>query len=84
MTTQESQGMGAEDFPFYTTDPKIPSVYFNIGGTSLEDMDAAANGGPAIPSHHSPLFKIDPKPSVTRGVEATVLALLDLMPVAQK
>lgn len=84
VTTQESQGMGAEDFPFYTTDPKIPSVYFNIGGTSLEDMDAAANGGPAIPSHHSPLFKIDPKPSVTRGVEATVLALLDLMPVAQK
>ena len=26
-------GMGAEDFPFFTTDPYIPSVYFQVGGT---------------------------------------------------
>ena len=26
-------GMGAEDFPFFTTDPYIPSTYFAVGGT---------------------------------------------------
>ena len=78
-----SQGMGAEDFPYFTTEPAIPSVYFSIGGTSLADYQAASNGGPAIPSHHSPLFKIDPQPAVTRGVYATVIALMDLMPTDQ-
>lgn len=78
-----SQGMGAEDFPFFTTDPAIPSVYFAVGGTSLADIEAAARGtGPTIASHHSPLFKIEPEPAVITGVHATVLALLDLMPVA--
>ena len=71
--------MGAEDFPFFTTDPAIPSVYFTIGGTPKEDFERAKAGGPAVPSHHSPLFKISPKPSVKKGVEATVYALLDLM-----
>ena len=75
-----SQGMGAEDFPYFTTEPAIASVYFSIGGTSLADYQAASNGDPAIPSHHSPLFKIDPQPAVTRGVHATVIALMDLMP----
>ena len=27
------KGMGAEDFPFFTTDPPIRSVYFSVGGT---------------------------------------------------
>lgn len=76
-----SQGMGAEDFPYFTTDPAIASVYFSVGGTSLEDLAAAKAGGPPIPSHHSPLFTIEPGPAVTNGVHATVTALLDLMPV---
>ena len=75
-----SGGMGAEDFPFFSTDPDIPSVYWSIGGTPAEDFEWAAAGGPPVPSHHSPLFKISPEPSVTRGVESTVLALLELMP----
>lgn len=77
----ESQGMGAEDFPFFTNEPAIPSVYFSVGGTNLEELAAANDGtGPAIASHHSPLFKIDPEPAVTSGVRATVLALMELMP----
>jgi hippurate hydrolase len=72
--------MGAEDYPFFTTEPYIPSVYFAIGGTPEADFDAAAKGGRPVPSHHSPLFKVTPKPAVTSGVEATVLALLNLMP----
>jgi amidohydrolase len=82
VTGYSSQGMGAEDFPFFTTEPAIPSVYFSVGGTHISDIEAAADGtGPAVPSHHSPLFKIEPQPSVTTGIQATVLALMDLMPV---
>ncbi|MEH8020184.1 MULTISPECIES: amidohydrolase [Rheinheimera] len=73
-------GMGAEDFPFFTTKPYIPSTYFAVGGTPPEAFAAEKAGGPAVPSHHSPLFKISPKPAITTGVEATVIALLDLMP----
>ena len=74
-----TKGMGAEDFPFFTTDPTIPSVYWQVGGTPQEAFDAAAAGGPPVPSHHSPLFKISPEPSVRAGVESTVVALLELM-----
>jgi len=72
------KGMGAEDFPRFTTDPLIPSVYWGIGGTPQEDFDREAEGGEPVPSHHSPLFKISPEPSVTAGVESTVIALLEL------
>ncbi|NND59800.1 MAG: M20/M25/M40 family metallo-hydrolase, partial [Gammaproteobacteria bacterium] len=72
-------GMGAEDFPFFTTDPYIPSTYFAIGGTPQTAIDAAAGDGPAVPSHHSPLFRIEPRGAVTLGVEATVLALMELL-----
>jgi hippurate hydrolase len=50
-----------------------------VGGTPREAFEWAEAGGPPVPSHHSPLFKISPEPSVTRGVESTVLALLELM-----
>ena len=73
------EGMGAEDFPIFTADPDIPSVYWSIGGTPQADLDAEAAGGPAVAGHHSPLFKIAPEPSVTKGVESTVVALLELM-----
>jgi len=72
-------GMGAEDFPYFTTDPAIRSVYWAVGGTPAEDFEAAANGGPPVPSHHSPLFKITPEPAVKSGVESTVHALMELM-----
>lgn len=73
------KGMGAEDFPIFTSDPPIPSVYFSVGGTPKSDIEAEATGGEQVPSHHSPFFRISPEPSIKAGVEATVLALLDLM-----
>jgi amidohydrolase len=79
LSEKPNKGMGAEDYPFFTTDPYIPSVYFAIGGTPEKDFDIAAKGGTPVPSHHSPLFKITPEPAVTSGVEATVLALMELM-----
>jgi amidohydrolase len=72
-------GMGAEDFPFFTTKPYIPSVYFTVGGTSKAALDAAAAGGEPVPSHHSAIFKIESGPAVLTGVEATVTAMLALM-----
>ncbi|MCH7502533.1 MAG: amidohydrolase [Proteobacteria bacterium] len=72
-------GMGAEDFPFFTADPYITSVYWAIGGTPEADFERAAAGGPPVASHHSPLFKIAPEPSVRAGVQSTVVALLELM-----
>lgn len=76
---EPTRGMGAEDFPIFTVDPDIPSVYWGIGGTPQADFDREAAGGDPVPSHHSPLFKISPQPSVTAGVESTVVALLELM-----
>lgn len=73
-------GMGAEDFGFFTTDPYIPSVYFAVGGTPAADFERAKAGGAPVPSHHSPQFKITPEPAIRAGVEATVHALMEMMP----
>ena len=74
-----TKGMGAEDFPFFTADPEIPSVYWAIGGTPQADFNAELAGGPPVPSHHSPLFKITPEPAVRAGVASTVIALMTLL-----
>lgn len=73
-----TKGMGAEDFPFFTIDPSIPTVYWAVGGTPQEWFDAAEQGGPPVAGHHSPFFKVAPEPSVRLGVESTVVALFEL------
>ena len=75
VTTYDREGMGGEDFPFLTEDPYIPSVYFSVGGTPKKAIEEANNGGRPVPSHHSPIFQIDPKPAITSGVIGTVTAL---------
>jgi len=78
--TTKREGMGAEDFAYFVqTEHRVPGAYFIVGGTPQTDLDAEKAGGPPVPSHHSPFFKIDPKPAVTRGVEATVVAILELL-----
>jgi len=74
-----TKGMGAEDFPLFTIDPEIASVYWAIGGTPKQDFDTEDAGGAPVPSHHSPLFRISPEPAVRAGVESTVVALMELM-----
>ncbi len=67
-------GMGAEDFAYFVTpESGVKGVYFSVGGTPADQVETA-------PGHHSPLFRIDPRPSVTTGVEATVVAAQALMP----
>ena len=71
-------GMGAEDFAYFV-EPKygVKGVYFGVGGTPESQVAEA-------PSHHSPLFKITPKPAVTLGTEAMVVGAMSLMPVAEE
>jgi len=73
-------GMGAEDYPFFITNPDIPSAYWEVGGTSPEIIEAFEAGEGPLAGHHSPLFKIEPEPSVRMGVDSTVRAMLELMP----
>ncbi len=71
----KQQDMGAEDFPdLVRVDPPIPSVYFQVGGTPIEDLESGNWAG-----HHSPLFWIDPESSIKSGVEAMTVAALDLL-----
>ena len=66
-------GMGAEDFAYFVApDTGVRGVYFSVGGTPPADVATA-------PGHHSPLFRIQPEPSVTAGVEAMVVAAEALM-----
>lgn len=61
-------GMGAEDFAYFVTpESGVKGVYMSVGGTAPEAVDDA-------PGHHSPLFRIEARPSVITGVEASVTA----------
>lgn len=74
MIDEPRSGMGAEDFAWFVTpESGVKGVYFDVGGTPVADLATAAG-------HHSPLFRIDPRPSVTTGVEAMVVAAQALMP----
>lgn len=67
--------MGAEDFPdLVNVDPPIPSVYFEVGGTTPEKLAAGVWA-----DAHSPLFEIAPEPVIKAGVEAMTLAALALL-----
>jgi len=68
------EGMGAEDFAYFVQpELGVKGVYFSIGGTPEDEVDNA-------PSHHSPFFKVEPEPSIKSGVEATVIAAMELLP----
>ena len=76
----EQKGMGAEDFAYLIAPGTgVKGYYFAVGGTQQAAFDAAANGGPPVPSHHSPLFKVDPQAVVTTGAIAMTAAVLDLL-----
>lgn len=81
-------GMGAEDFALYRMpgagrydgDP-IPTCYWAIGATEANAWDntpgeALLERAMRLPVGHSPQFAIDPRPTLSRGVEAFVGAAL--------
>ena len=80
MVAFEQTDMGAEDFAeFITPESGVKGYYFMVGGTPQAAFDAEKAGGHAVPSHHSPLFKVAPEPSITLGAEAMVMATLELL-----
>lgn len=75
------KGMGAEDFTYFVApETGVPGYYFAVGGTTPERLAAAKAGGPAIAGHHSPLFQVAPKESITLGARAMIAAVMDLAP----
>jgi hippurate hydrolase len=68
-------GTASEDFSEYAG-AGVPSMMFNIGVYDQERIDAARNGGPPIPSNHSPAFAPVPKPTIETGITAMTLAVL--------
>jgi amidohydrolase len=75
----EQKNMGAEDFAYFVgADTGVPGYYFAVGGTTPERIAAAKAGGPPIAGHHSPLFQIAPRESITLGARAMVAAVMDL------
>ncbi|WP_414899804.1 amidohydrolase [Sphingomonas flavalba] len=76
----EQMGMGAEDFAYFVQpDTGVKGYYFAVGGTPQAVIDAAAKGGPPIPPHHSPVFRVDPEPAIVTGATAMTAAVLDLL-----
>lgn len=77
----QQKSMGAEDFTYFVA-PRtgVPGYYFAVGGTTPERIAAAKAGGAPIAGHHSPLFQIAPRESVTLGTRAMIAAVLDLAP----
>ena len=68
-------GTASEDFSEFAG-AGVPSMMFNIGVYDQERIDAARNGGPPIPSNHSPQFAPVPKPTIETGITAMTLAVL--------
>ena len=76
----KQNGMGAEDFAYFVQpELGVRGAYFGVGGTPQEAFDAAEAGGPSVPAHHSPLFRVEPEPSVRLGTEGIIYAVLDLL-----
>jgi hippurate hydrolase len=67
--------MASEDYSEFV-DAGVPSMFFNIGVYEPERVAAARDGGPPLPSNHSPLFAPVPKPTIETGVTAMTLAVL--------
>jgi amidohydrolase len=76
----EQTSMGAEDFThFVAPELGVKGYYYAVGGSPQAAIDAAEAGGPPLPPHHSPLFRVDPEPAVRTGAEAMVTAVLELL-----
>ncbi|WP_447759877.1 amidohydrolase [Sphingopyxis panaciterrae] len=77
---QPREWMGSEDFSYFVQkELKVPGAFFWVGGTPQAEFDAAMKGGPTVRPHHSPLFRVEPRPAVTRGTQAMTVAALDLL-----
>ncbi|GLH72880.1 N-acyl-L-amino acid amidohydrolase [Geothrix limicola] len=73
--------MGAEDFGEIGKAAGIPSAMLRLGAVEPGRYAAAQASGEVLPSPHSPLFAPDRERSIRTGVEALVLASLEVLAV---
>lgn len=71
--------MGAEDFGEFGKAGGIPSVMLTLGAVEPGRFKAAQASGEVLPSPHSPRFAPDRERSIRTGVEALVLAALEVL-----
>ena len=71
--------MGSEDFGYFSLDQKIPTVMFWLGAMDPLKVKQHKEGGPALPSLHSPLFAPLPEPTLRTGVKAMTATALELL-----
>jgi hippurate hydrolase len=71
--------MGSEDFGYFSLGHKIPTTMFWLGVVDPVRLKESREGGPALPSLHSPLFAPLPELSLRTGVKAMTSAILELM-----
>lgn len=72
--------MGGEDFARYgRAEPRIPSLMLSLGSVSADKYAAFLKGDLRLPSLHSSVYAPDPEPTISTGVYAMTLAVLDLM-----
>jgi amidohydrolase len=71
--------MGSEDFGYFSLDQKIPTMMFWLGAVDPLKIKQRKEGGPALPSLHSPLFAPLPEPTLRTGVKAMTSAVLELL-----
>lgn len=71
--------MGSEDFGYFSLDQKIPTMMFWLGAVDPVQSKRSKEGGPGLPSLHSPLFAPVPEPTLRTGVKAMTSAVLELL-----
>ncbi|MDI1311104.1 amidohydrolase [Prosthecobacter sp.] len=70
--------MAGEDFSRYTMTPEnIPVFLAWIGTVSPEKIKQANASGEILPSLHSPFYRPEPAPSITFGIKAMTLAVMN-------
>lgn len=72
--------MGGEDFGRYSLPgQQIPICMFSLGAVEPEKVKASLKEGKALPSAHSSYFAPIPEPTITTGVKAMMVAIMELM-----
>jgi hippurate hydrolase len=72
--------MGGEDFGFFgMVEPRIPICIFRLGAVDPGLIPQGRSSHRTPPSLHSSTFAPLPTPTITTGVEAMTLAVLDCL-----
>ena len=72
--------MAGEDFGrFRLAVPGLQSLIFWVGGVPQARFDAAQNGGPPLPSLHSPFWAPDAERGIATATEAMTVAALGVL-----